>query len=303
MKKLLVLVFVIGIFGIGYFFGAGDSANIPSERTFREFGLATKVRTALELNKQLDGSEIEVSVDGTTVRLSGKVPSAGHRQLAAEIAAGIEGTADVRNDLTVAPELAVATDPTRDRSLGQRLDDLTATARIRTALALHRDIKRGNVSVSVVNSVATLTGEVPSWAARELAAKVAEDVEGVQAVENQLRVPASGGVEPGGEASPPATPMPQRVADGSIRLQLEAALTVHPYIEARRVHVEVENGVVTLSGTVRTEADRALIQKIAEDGWGVRTVVNTIAVDPNPPGPIQYAPSAGTERRSPARYE
>ncbi len=299
MKKLLILMLIIGVFGIGYVFGTGNTTNIPSERSLAEFGLATGVRTALALNKHLDGSEIEVSVTDGRVELRGRVPSVGHSRLAQDIAARIDGTTAVTNHLRIAQGLGGPTTPGADRSLGQRLDDLTATARIKTALALHRDIKRGEVSVSVVAGVATLTGTVPSWAARELAAKVTEDVEGVRAVVNRLNV------LPGGERVQPAEPVQapppaqRRVADESIRLQLEAALTGHPYIEARRVHVEVRDGVVTLSGSVRSDADRDLIQKVAEDGWGVHGVVNALGLEPTPPPPVQYAPSADAARRPP----
>lgn len=305
MKKLLFLAVLLGIFIIGYLLGGGNTAEFPSEQKLRDLATEASVRTAIGLNKHLDGSRIEVTIQDGQVELRGTVPSAGHRQLAEEIAGGIQGVRTVSNDLTIEPTSQTAASPP-ERSLGQRLDDLTATARVKTAFALHRDIQQGDVSVRVLNGEASLTGTVPNWAARELAAKVAEDVEGVQRVHNQLRVwpDGAGNAPPDAStpeqpAAPPAeetTPVQRQVADGSIRLQVEAALNVNPFIDARRVHVVVENAQVTLTGTVRSATDRALIQKIVEDCWGVEGVTNDIQVEAAPARPLQYAPAPDAAR-------
>lgn len=299
MKKLLTLACIIGVFGIGYLLGTGNTTNIPAERSARDLGLSVRVRTALALNKHLDGAEITVSVAGNEVELRGQVPTAAARQLAEDIARDVGGATRIQNRLTVVPLPPGESPASGDRSLGERLDDLTATARLRTALALHRDIAKGDVSVSVLRGVATLEGTVPSWAARELAAKITEDVEGVRRVLNSIQV--EGGeprLAPPPAPAEPGAPAQQRAADDHIRQQVEAALQVHPYIEARRVRVVVADGVVTLSGIVRSDADRQLIQKIAEDGWGVTGVVNSLEVEPEPAEPLQYAPPAKAERRS-----
>ena len=88
--------------------------------------------------------------------------------------------------------------------------------------------------------------------------------------------------------------MRERMTDGSIRVQVEAALNVNPFIDARRLHVEVQRSHVTLRGLVDSDADRDLIQKIVEDCWGVTGVTNELTV--SPAQPLQYAPSAGAAR-------
>lgn len=305
MKKLLFLIVLIGALVAGYLLGAGKSGRLTSDTGARDLRRQVGIRTALSLNKHLDGTEIEVTVRDAAVELRGKVRTQAQLNLAEEIAASIEGIAKVRSRLLVDPTLPDPNAADGERSLGQRLDDITAETRARTALALHRDIKRGEVDVDVMKGEARLTGTVPSWAARELAGKVVEDVEGVNRVNNELRVSATGVAGPGEGMTQYLDPegrgveqlrVPRRMADGSIRLQIEAALHVNPYIEARRVNVEVMNGQVYLRGYARSEADKALIHKIAEDAWGVRFVTNEIVVDPAPNAPLEYAPSSTTER-------
>lgn len=307
MKKLLFLIVLILALVVGYLLGSGGSGWFTSETVRRQLRTEVGVRTALALNKQLDGTNIQVGVRDGDALLSGTVNNIMQRDLAEEIAGSIEGVRSVTNRLTVDPDAVPTPAAAADRSLGQRLDDLTTAARVRTALALHRDINRGDVDVSVNAGEVHLTGTVPSWVARELAGKVVEDVEGVVRVRNDLRVqtgatvtsPESGTTELPPPAAAPDEESSRRVTDASVRLQIEAALHVNPYIEARRINVEVDHGQVTLRGYARTEADKALAQKIAEDAWGVTGVDNQIVVDPEPEPPLRYNPPATQERVRP----
>jgi osmotically-inducible protein OsmY len=69
--------------------------------------VTAKVKNALSITKGLDTSHLEVhTTQGGTVTLSGSVPAAAQRELAAKMAAHIDGVKAVRNELKVAPVTA-----------------------------------------------------------------------------------------------------------------------------------------------------------------------------------------------------
>jgi hyperosmotically inducible protein len=70
-----------------------------------------------------------------------------------------------------------------------------------------------------------------------------------------------------------------RVDDGSIQDRIEAGLKANTLLAPRNIDVDVDKGVVTLTGTVRTADEKAAARRIA-DVRGVVRVRNRIEVDP-----------------------
>lgn len=66
--------------------------------------------------------------------------------------------------------------------------------------------------------------------------------------------------------------------DAWITTKVKAALATHKSVSAARTHVDTDNGVVTLSGTARSEAEKELAERYAKDIEGVREVRNEISV-------------------------
>jgi hypothetical protein len=69
--------------------------------------------------------------------------------------------------------------------------DAAISTEVETQLALQQDLSGAQIQASALNGRVTLTGTVPSEKAKERAEDVAEDVNGVSRVENQLRIAAS----------------------------------------------------------------------------------------------------------------
>lgn len=63
--------------------------------------VTTKVKSALIMAPDLQGLSIEVETSSNVVTLSGNVASDSLRQQAEQLAKGVDGVKDVRNDLTV----------------------------------------------------------------------------------------------------------------------------------------------------------------------------------------------------------
>ena len=67
--------------------------------------------------------------------------------------------------------------------------------------------------------------------------------------------------------------------DSSIQDRIEASLKANTILAPRKIDVDVDHGVVTLAGTVRTVDEKAIARRLA-DVAGVTRVRNRIEVDP-----------------------
>lgn len=118
------------------------------------------------------------------------------------------------------------------------------------------------LEVSTADGIVTLSGEVTNILAKERAARVAQTVKGVRAVVNQIEV--------GESATRP---------DSQIRRDVEAALQNDPATESYKITTSVEDGVVTLSGTVSSFQERELTKTVAKGVRGVKAIDDQIDVD------------------------
>ena len=78
--------------------------------------------------------------------------------------------------------------------------------------------------------------------------------------------------------------------DERIREDINDRMTEDPYLDARDIEVHVENGVVTLTGSVPERYQRRRVQDIVETVPGVRGIHNRLTVG-------QLVRRAGRERR------
>lgn len=74
---------------------------------------------------------------------------------------------------------------------GAAIDDATLTARIKSALIAHPDLKGLSIDVDTVQNVVSLNGTVATDAAKKQAEQIARGVEGVKGVNNNLAVKSS----------------------------------------------------------------------------------------------------------------
>ncbi|RJP64262.1 MAG: BON domain-containing protein [Candidatus Abyssobacteria bacterium SURF_17] len=232
--------------------------------------LTASVKTALSLNRHLKNAEIDVSITSGIVKLSGTVATEIQKQLAEEIALTVKGVTGVQNDLAVSRVLALKP-PEQERTWGEKLDDLTIDAAVKTALMLNENVNARNIAVSSRRGEVTLTGSVASPAEAELARKIAEDVDGVVSVNVELTIEGAGA-----EASKQS--FAEKIDDARIVTQVRAALMVNRNIDASEIEVASKDGIVTLTGIVHNGAEKDLANKIAEDCWGVQGVVNELRI-------------------------
>jgi len=125
-----------------------------------------------------------------------------------------------------------------------------------------RTVLQGRVKVEAKDGVATLTGSVQSQDQKELAEDTARAVNGVDRVDNQISI----------ESNQPAN------SDGWIEFKIHTALLVRANVSTSDTHVAVKDGVVTLTGTADSLAEKALTEAYVKDIDGVRSVENNIEV-------------------------
>ncbi len=167
-----------------------------------------------------------------------------------------------------AQEVETATTPRHaEASMPKTSQDTPSDERISEAiedeLLLDRAVPSHRIDVVTQDGVVTLSGRTDNLLASERAATIARTVRGVRAVIDRIDV----------------TP-PDDLSAAEIERSVERALLTDPATDSYEVDVSVATGgVVTLSGTVQSWAERSLAEHVAAGVTGVTKVVNTITVD------------------------
>src|SRR5262245_41395120 len=68
-------------------------------------------------------------------------------------------------------------------------------------------------------------------------------------------------------------------SDTTITTTVKNKLATDPDTSATKINVDTSGGVVTLSGAVQTDAEKAEVERLARNTTGVRQVVNNITVE------------------------
>lgn len=211
--------------------------------------LQQNVLSALDWDPSIDATDIGVTVDNGIVTLRGDVKTYAEKAAAERVALRVYGVKAVANDVNV----HVIND-------GQRTDTDIAAAAV-NALRWSAMVPKDRVTVTVSNGFITLKGEVPWNFQREAAVRAVRDLVGVVGVNNLVRL------------------QPQ-VKEADVQAKIEAALKRSAEIDARRINVHAVDGKVTLSGNVRSAAERREAGLAAWAAPGVRDVENQVVVVP-----------------------
>ena len=144
--------------------------------------LITKVKTTLLFHSSVSGFKTEVNSKDGIVTLQGKATSQAQKDLTTEYAKDVEGVKGVNNEMTVAKTSK------KTQTAGGKIDDASITALVKMTLLSHRSTSALNTSVTTKKGVVTLTGKAKNAAEKELAAKYANDVNGVKSVKNLMTI-------------------------------------------------------------------------------------------------------------------
>ena len=170
---------------------ADDSGSFKGAA--RDAWLAGKVEMAYTLNTELSPFEIDTHVDNGRVTLMGTVDSDIERDLAEQIAQGVDGVESVSNELRVETpkEGAAAASRKEHRDFPSWFDDATTTAAVKSRLIANSNTKGLQIDVDTRDDVVTLSGRVATGEQKELAEQIAGNARDVDSVRNLLVVDES----------------------------------------------------------------------------------------------------------------
>jgi len=149
--------------------------------------ITMKVKTALTFHNHVSAVDTDVNTVGGVVTLTGKADPEAQKQLTTEYAKDVYGVTEVRNDTVVSNPPKVY----RERTLGQKVDDSSITAQIKTSLLFHKSTHSLATKVVTRDGVVTLHGEARNGAERDLVTRIAEDIDGVRNVHNRMTLQKS----------------------------------------------------------------------------------------------------------------
>ena len=167
-----------------------------------------------------------------------------------------------------------AEEPKQDETLGQKIDDATITARIKTAYLFNRHLNSFRINVDTQDSIVTLQGVVKSDIQRDLSGEIAKNVHGVRSVRNELQV-SEGAVENPDELD---RTFSQTVLDATTTASVKSALALTKGVKALDIDVSTRWGTVTLSGVVASKTEKQLAEEVARKTDGVKEVDNNLQV-------------------------
>jgi osmotically-inducible protein OsmY len=197
------------------------------------------VERKLFIDPSVPSHYIDVKTDEGIVTLLGSVDNILAKDRATEIAETIKGVRSVVNIVTVKPSFRTDKEIRKDVQWALLSDPATDSYEIKA---------------EVKKAVATLTGTVESWQEKQLCGQIAKTVKGVKDVENQITVVYKA----------------ERL-DIEIKPEIERVLESDVWVDDVLIDVEVQDGKVTLSGTVGSAAEKS---RAFEDAWvaGVKSV-------------------------------
>jgi hyperosmotically inducible protein len=198
---------------------------------------------------RVDASEIEVEVEFGRVTLIGSVPSDFTRRAAIDDAWSVDGVKSVQDDLTIELfERAKTKEP--------------LASAVKDALLLDAQIHASEITVSAAAGQITLEGTVEALWQKFRAEQIASDVKGVLGVTNEIAVVPA-----------------EDVQDEVIAADIVDAIDRNVNVDVDNVDVTVEDGFVTLSGTVKDWTAREAAYDAAANTLGVKGVTDRMLVE------------------------
>jgi osmotically-inducible protein OsmY len=208
--------------------------------------LREQVESELQWDPQVTPAGIGVTAHHGVVTLTGDVPSYAAKLAAERAALRVHGVKTVANELHV--------------KLATERNDVDIAADTAKTLQVHVNVPP-TVKASVRDGFVTLEGSVP-WMYQKTAAEAAvRNLHGVRGLANLIAIKP-------------------HVSERVVQTRIEDALRRSAELDASHIRVLASGKTVTLSGRVRSFAERVEAERAAWAALGVANVDNRIEVAP-----------------------
>lgn len=153
--------------------------------------------------------------------------------------------------------------------------DAGITTAVKGKLASDDQVKAYQIDVDTANKVVTLSGTVETSAAKARAVEIARGTDGVTTVVDNIQVGTA-------TAARPDMPDVDRAtfSDPALTTVVKGKLTADTTVSALKIDVDTEGGVVTLTGTVKSQAEKDQALRLARETDGVKSVTDRLTVRP-----------------------
>lgn len=264
-------------------------ANVTSDTW-----ITTNVKMLLLMSPEVNGMHLHVDSSNGRVTLFGTAGSEVGKAAAERLASQVIGVRSTRNLISVVPE--------RRQEEGRVVD---TTVEQNVAIALRGDPALANSAIrvaSVDDGTVVLGGGARSLSELRRALRIARGIAGVRRVASVVEGPQLlsdaeiWSDQAGGDSENPAR-------DNWLTAAVKIRLMADPAVTAGGVSVDTEDGVVTLFGTVPSEAAKRAAKRTAEAVPGVRSVHNQLLVRRGETAQRALAPAALRHRVAEALAE
>lgn len=224
-----------------------------------------QIWTTYALNPYLRANSLKVTVKNGKATLTGVVPESVNKDLAKEIALGVDGIKEVDNQINVVSH-STDTQSNPMRGFGDAIDDATITAAVKSKLLWSRYTEGLKTTVETKSGRVSLTGTADSAAAKDLAGRLAVNTRGVVSVNNALVVSQEK------KSSAVVADTESMISDSWITTKVKSTLLYSSNVSGLDVDVKTQSGVVTLTGVLSSGAEKALAVELTENVRGVKRV-------------------------------
>ncbi|MBD3168856.1 MAG: BON domain-containing protein, partial [candidate division Zixibacteria bacterium] len=202
----------------------GWSRKPSTVQPLEDKDISFAIESEILMDESVPANYIDVATENGVVTLTGTVNNILARKRAAELAETVKGVRSVVNNIVVEPVL---------------LSDDTVENLVEEALLFDPVTESLEIDVEVSERNVQLSGEVESWQEKQRAVTVAMGVKGIAEVENDIKVNYL-----------------ESRADPEIEADVKSRLSGDVWVDEELIDVSVNNGVVELTGTVGSAAEK-----------------------------------------------